>query len=135
MFEDLNFWAIVLGGVAGVALGMVWYSPKIGFGKKWMTLAGVREEKVHGGDMAKMASMGFLTAVFVSTAFAIVLRIANATTLTDVGVIGLIVWLGFIVPILMSPILWERKPFSLFYINGGFELVRIMVVGAILVMW
>jgi len=48
---------------------------------------------------------------------------------------ALSVWLGFIVPIHLSKVAWERHSWKLFFINSGYNLVSAIVVALILAHW
>ena len=41
--NPVNYWAILVSGVAAVVIGAVWYSPGV-FGKAWMQLVGFKKE-------------------------------------------------------------------------------------------
>lgn len=135
MFEDLNTWAIVVSAIVSMVIGTFWYSPMTGLGRAWMRLSGVSPAKPQGAEMMKVMGAGFLSAITFSTVLAIVLRIANATSVYDGVVIGAIIWVGFIVTTYMGGVIWEKKPFNLFLIYVGYEAVRIVAVASILVLW
>jgi len=44
-------------------------------------------------------------------------------------------WLGFYVPVHLSAIVWERKSWKLFAINGGYHFVSLLVTALILAYW
>ena len=44
-------------------------------------------------------------------------------------------WLGFIAPVTLGSVLWERKSWKLWMLNNGYQLVNICVAGVILAMW
>jgi hypothetical protein len=44
-------------------------------------------------------------------------------------------WAGFVAPITLSPVLWEKKPWMLWVINAGYYLVLMLVMAAILSLW
>jgi hypothetical protein len=135
MFEDLNTWAIVVSAIVSMVIGTFWYSPMTAIGRSWMRLTGVSQSKPQGAEMLKVISAGFLTAITFSTVLAIMLRIANATSVYDGVVIGTIIWVGFIVTNYLGGVIWEKKPFSLFLIYVGYEAVRMVAVASILVLW
>lgn len=41
--ENVNWIAVVLSGIATLAIGFVWYNPKV-FGKAWMESVGMTED-------------------------------------------------------------------------------------------
>jgi hypothetical protein len=44
-------------------------------------------------------------------------------------------WLGFYVPVHLSAIVWEKKSWKLFAINGGYHFVSLLVSALILTHW
>src|SRR6185295_10800150 len=44
-------------------------------------------------------------------------------------------WFGFAAPITMGQVLWENKPWKLWFIDAGYYLVGICAMGAILAGW
>ena len=55
----LNFPAILVATVSALVVGFIWYNPKI-FGNAWMQAAGMTDEQVKGGNMAKIFIMAFI---------------------------------------------------------------------------
>jgi hypothetical protein len=49
--------------------------------------------------------------------------------------VGLAVWLGFVLPVQATDQMFGRRPFKLFLINTGYQLVCFLVMGAILGKW
>ena len=50
---EINFLAILTAGVSALVVGFIWYNPKV-FGTAWMNSAGLTEEQLKGGNMAKI---------------------------------------------------------------------------------
>lgn len=47
----INFLIILASTLVPLVVGMIWYSPKIGFGKAWMAATGMTEESGKGANM------------------------------------------------------------------------------------
>lgn len=47
----MNFPAVIVATLIPIVIGFVWYNPKIGFGKAWMSASGMTEEKARGANM------------------------------------------------------------------------------------
>lgn len=132
MFSGISLMAVLLASVASVLIGMVWYSPKVGFGKTWMRLSGASSARPPLRDTLIRVFFGLITSFIFAYALAIILRIANATTLAESFLLGALVWLGIVAMHQTSAVIWEKQPFSLFLINTGYEFVRIIAMSAIL---
>ena len=44
-------------------------------------------------------------------------------------------WLGFVAPVTMGAVLWEGKPWGLWFLNAGYQLVNLLVMGVIIASW
>lgn len=117
----------LLGAVVSFVLGWVWYS-KFLFGKFWMAEMGITAEPTKAEKMAMMPKMlGFgLLADFVKS---FVFLILVATLRANQFYLGAFIWLGFVVPMLLNAVLYEKKSWKLFLIHAGYYLVSIMAIG------
>lgn len=136
----INYLAVLACAIASMAIGFVWYGPL--FGKQWIKLSGMSTEKMQG---AKASGMGKSYApMFVgSLVMAYVLAhalIFAATYLKASGVsagltAGFWNWLGFIAPVTLGTVLWDGKPWKLWLLNNGYQLLNLLVMGVILSLW
>ena len=55
----MNILAILTAAVVPLIIGFVWYNPKV-FGKAWMKVAGLDEEKMKSGNMILIFSLTFV---------------------------------------------------------------------------
>ncbi len=44
-------------------------------------------------------------------------------------------WLGFIAPVTLGSVLWEGKSWKLWFLNNGYYLLSLIVMGVILAVW
>ena len=136
MFEDLliNYWAVLASAMLGVVIGAFWYSPLL-FGKTWVKLSRLSEQELEGakkgGGMIKSYLGTFLTCLVTSLALGFFLDRVGAYDVAEGLIVAGVLWLGFIVTIYFSAVLWERKPFSLFLINAGYYSVFLSEAAAI----
>lgn len=133
MFESISVLGLLIAALVGMILGIIWYSPKIGFGVAWMRLSGVPTDKPPGAVMVRSMIFGFAAQLVTAYVLAIVLRIAGASTVADALIIGGVVWLGFMAAQQIGMVLWDGKPLTLFFINTGYELVRILAMALVLI--
>lgn len=123
---------IVFAAVVATALGFLWYSPLM-FGNIWMKL-----NKISKRDTTKECSneMGKLMAInaILTLLKAFIIYILVLTNIFFLpGIIA--VWLGFSLPVYADVVLWDRKPWKLFFINAGFGLVSITFMAEIIRLW
>jgi len=131
---DVNFLAVLFAAVVNMILGMFWYSPAL-FGRQWMSLVGLTEadrESAKEKGMGKSYLAGFIGALLIAFVLAIFIGYAGANTIAAGIKTGILAWLGFVVPVLLGTILWEGKPVKLYFINIGFYLFSLSIMGAIL---
>jgi hypothetical protein len=63
---NMNFPVIIAATCVPLALGFIWYNPKIGFGKAWMKAADMTEEKMKGANMAVVFGVTVLLSFFMA---------------------------------------------------------------------
>ncbi|PCI30793.1 hypothetical protein COB52_00940 [Candidatus Kaiserbacteria bacterium] len=133
---DANILAILAGGLSAVLVGFIWYSPMV-FGRVWMALARLNPVQVEESKkkMPLMAFLGFSTAVILSWVIQQFTFVWGVKDLGGAMELGFWIWLGFMVPVLLTPVLWEQKSFKYFVINAGYWLVSTLVIAGIVSVW
>lgn len=136
MVFDVNIWTVIAGGLSAVIVGFIWYAPAV-FGNTWMKLAGIDPSLMEDSKkkMPKMALVGLVAALVLSWVLAHFAVVWGAVSIGSALELGFWVWLGFMVPILISPVLWEQKPIKYFAINAGYWLVVTLVIATIVGVW
>ena len=135
----INYLAVVAAAVASMALGMAWFG--FLFGKQWIALMGWTPEeievaKARGRRSYVLAALGSLVMAYV---LAHVLIFASAYFMITGISAGLMVgfwnWLGFVAPVTLGAVLWEGKPWKLWALDNGYQLLSLLVMGVILTLW
>ncbi len=136
---DINYWAVLLAAVANMALGFLWYGPL--FGKQWMSLMGMPKDKMSSmkSGMSKAYALAFVGSLVMAYTLAHSLIFASSYLLVSGLGAGLMAgfwsWLGFIAPVTLGTVLWEGKPWKLWFLLNGYYLVTLLVMGSILALW
>ena len=60
---------------------------------------------------------------------------AGATSAAQSAAVGFFNWLGFIAVTMFMTTLYEKRPFKLLLINNGFQLLSLLVMGALVAVW
>ncbi len=133
----INYLAVLACAVASMVIGFVWYGPL--FGKKWMKLSGINPESGKKSGMSASYALMFVGSLVMAYVLAHALVFA-ATYLKASGVsagltAGFWNWLGFIAPVTLGSVLWEKKPWSLWILNNAYQLLTLLVMGIILSLW
>ncbi len=134
----INFVAIIIAVVANFILGFVWYTPL--FGKRWGREMGFdMNRKPMASELAKgmtfMVIGNFLLAWVLAhnmAAWSFVPETKAMSPLANGMMAGIFTWLGFYVPVDLGAVAWERKSWTLFFINTGYHLASLLVVALIL---
>jgi hypothetical protein len=129
----INYWAVLVAAAAKFVLGALWYSPVL-FGPTWMRLAGVSEAAMKANLPKGMIAdaIGGLVMAFVLLHAA---HYAGAQGLAQGVLVGFFNWLGFIGVTTLSATFYEDRPIALFFVNNGYLLVALLIMGAIVTIW
>ncbi len=119
--------SVLLAGVVYWILGALWYS-QLMFGKNWMKLADVKEEK-HS-PMAFI--LGIIFSILTAHVLAYVIKMLGITSLIPTLKVSFLMWFGFIATTGMNPVLYEKKSFKLYIINSGYALVGFFAMATII---
>ncbi len=128
-----NYVAILVAALIHYALGALWYGPL--FGKPWMKMMGINAKNMKPTNMGARYFGAFVTALIIAFVLAYFIMGAGASNVMEGMAIAFFLWLGFIATVLLTSVLWENKPFSLYVLNIGYYLVGFLIMGAILAGW
>jgi hypothetical protein len=127
--SDLNLLAILVAWIIHIVMGMLWFQPKL-FGNEWSRLTG-KEMK----PSSKWIIPGLIGHLFMIFVLAVLIKVTGSGTGPGGLLIGLLTWIGFIVPMETGELVWEKIPFKLFLIRVGNQLIGMAVSGFILGAW
>ncbi len=133
---DINYLAVLVAALASYVLGALWYSPVL-FGKLWMKLSNLDPKNMDAAKkhMVRGYVLGFVAALVMSYILAHWVDYAEATTISGGLQAGFWAWLGFVATVTLGSVLWENKPFKLYLLNNAYNLVSLLLMGALLAMW
>jgi hypothetical protein len=135
---DVNIVAILLAAIASMVVGFIYYSP-FALGKPWMKLMGWSKDiKMTNNEMAKLYGTSFVLALITAFVLSHVMTMSfayfNETMLTTGIMTAFWMWLGFIMPVQFTDVLFSKKPSKLFAINTGYQLISLLVMGVVISM-
>ena len=155
----INPIAIPIAAVAALFIGALWYNPKFGFGMAWMRASGMTEERMKSGNIAIIFGFALLFAAMLSVllmnftnhqwgAFGMVggdpavakpsfeafmADYGNAFRTFKHGALhGTMFGVLGALPIIGTIALFERKSAKYIFINSGYWIVTLAVMGSIL---
>lgn len=127
----VNYLGLALGAVLNMVLGMIWYSPFLA-GKPWMKALNIKKMEAPG-------IIHFVWAFVFGLAYTVVLAfLLDALVITNwmyAAGFGAFLALGLKIPQIGSGVLWDRVPFQMLWIHGGYFVVYFAILGAMLTLF
>jgi hypothetical protein len=139
MAVPINFLAVLVCAIASMALGFLWYGPL--FGKHWMEWSGKTKKDMEAAKSGMIKSYVIMFIGSLVMAFVLAHALVFASTYLKMSGIeaGLMAgfwnWLGFVAPVTIGMVLWDGKPWKLWILTNGFQLIQLMIFGVILSLW
>jgi len=130
--QNINYLGVVLGVLASMIIGMVWYNPKV-WGEQWIKLVGFKKKDLT--DKQGMPVMMTISVVFyflVAITVAALLEMTSASGTGDGVLMGAIIGFVFGYGPLSVTYVYAKRRFELSMIDGGYIVVTTAVIGAIL---
>lgn len=132
-FAGVNYLAVVIAAVVAWLAGAGWY---MAFGKSWMAALGLTPEKMQEAKRRPGAYRPFVYAFIANLVMAWVL----AGVLFHIGALSLragvisaaLCWVGFVITTMWVNNSFARRDSRLLAIDGGYWLVALLLMGAII---
>lgn len=133
--SEISLWGVVAGGLISMIIGFLWYSPML-FGNKFMALMEWSKDTQEMKDSSKTPYIwSAVLSLLMSLILSYFIHAIGATTLFAGAQIGFLLWLGFMIPITATTVLYENRSKGLFLLNNGYHLVVLLVVGGVIAQW
>ena len=128
----VNWLAVLVAGVSAFVLGGVWYSPAL-FGKAWMTENNMTVDDVKKGNKGKIFGWSFVLSLVMAANLGMFINTPDMN-LSQGIIYGLLTGLWIFCGIAIVG-LFEHKSAKYIFINGGYMLVALSLMGAIIGIW
>jgi hypothetical protein len=128
----INWLAVLVAGISSFVVGGIWYSPGL-FGKAWMLANELSEEKIKQGNKGMIFGFTLIFSLVMSANLAMFLNDPK-TDLTWGITAGFLAGIWTFCAIAIHS-LFELKSWKLIFINGGYSVVSLTLMGAILGVW
>jgi hypothetical protein len=133
MEVHVNYLAVFVAALANYIIATVWYA--VIFGNLWKKLTGISDMKPVPMNMV-IVFIGSLVMSFVLVHSIVFGNSYVGTSGVSGGLMGgFFSWLGFIAPVTMTSVIYEKRPWKLWLLDNAFWLVSLLVMGAILSAW
>jgi hypothetical protein len=127
----MNWLAIVVAAIANVIIGTIYYAQPV-MGNTWLKLLGKRREQM--GQPGPSYGLVVVGAIITSAILDYLIYKGDFHTLGGGLLVGLLAWILIATSIAVGYV-FEKRPFPLFAVNAGSQLVILLVMGAILGVW
>lgn len=133
VLKSINYLAVVVAALSSFVVGWLWYGPL--FGKTWMKLHGFTEEGLKDGTLSMPVIMVVNYIATALAALAIAMFLGPEATAGFGIFAGLMIAIFWIATSRLNDVLFEKKPWGLFFINVGYNVVIYVIMGAVLGAW
>ncbi len=135
MLSEVNFLAVVAAAFAPMVIGAIWYGPL--FGKPWMSAHGYTPERLEEmkKGMGKAYGLSFVCYLVMATVLSILIAWLGAANLWTGVCLAFYCWLGFAATIGLTSHLFSDKKTAAYLIDVAYQLVYMLVMGAVLGAW
>jgi Protein of unknown function (DUF1761) len=133
MEVHVNYLAVFVAALASYIIATIWYA--VLFSGVWKKLTGISEMKPKPANVILV----FVGSLVMSYVLAHSIVFGNYYTQMSGAAGGLMGgffnWLGFIAPVTLTNVLYEKRSWKLWVLDNGFWLISLLVMGAILSAW
>lgn len=135
----INWLAVLVAGISAFVTGGIWYSPGL-FGKAWMKDSQLTEEEIKKGNKGKIFGFTLIFSLLMAVNLAMFLQDPKSAGCGPVTDISWGMTAGFLAGIwsfcaIAIHSLFELKSWRLILINGGYSVVALVLMGAIIGAW
>ena len=134
VFGQINYLAVLVGGVIAMILGGIWYSPIL-FGNIWMKLVGLKESDITKAKSTVAMTISVLTSLIEALSLAALIVLTRTYSPQKGLYVAFIVSIGILSASWLSNTMYEQKPLKLWLIHAGYRVIYLLINGAILGAW
>jgi hypothetical protein len=130
-----NLLATLVGGAIYWVIGGLWYAAI--FSKPYQAALGFSDDQWPElkKSMPMALSLFLISGILSAYVIGRIVLVANAATFLEGMIVGLWIWVGFGITIIVNLQVFEHRPKPLLWINGIFYLVAFPVLGGIMAIW
>ena len=134
-FSGFNLWEVIVAALSAFVVGGIWYGPA--FGKRWQELVGLSDEDIAESNMPLIFGSAFLLNLFMATMLSLIMEVVSAmgTGLVSGALFGGFIGIVFVAPTFAINYLFARRPLALYGIDVGYQVLQLMIMGAIIGTW
>jgi len=126
----------IVAAVVAFLIGGLWYSPLL-FADQWVAAHGYTPEQVAAmrKDAPRAYGISFVCFLVMAHILQALVHLTGAEGWMYGLHLGFLCWLGFAFTIGLTAQVYSQRKFAVFVIDAGYQLVYLLVMGAILASW
>ena len=128
---DINILAVIAATVAHQLIGLLWYGPL--FGKMWLRGIGRTQEELGSGTQAIIVAS--LAALVMAFALALLLTVPERVDVVTGLTFGALTGVGFVATTTVINGAFEQRSWTVILLFAAYEIITLIVMGAILAAW
>ena len=131
----INWLAVVIGTLIYFALGAVWFAPVTPLGKAWVKAAAYESPTSGTASTNAFYAIPLATSLVMVVALALLAEAIGVATVSEGIVLGLVVGIGFAVPLLLTTAAFEfqkPQPWTWGIIDASYHVVGLTIAGAVI---
>ncbi len=133
MGVPVNWGAVVVSALAIFILGYLWFG--LAFKNAWQRLSGVAEVKMTAVSLIVALVGSFVMAYLFQHSLVFAAAYFKMSGIGGGMEAGFFDWLGFIAPVTIGVVTYQKKPFTLWLLQNAYWLLSLLLMGIILSAW
>lgn len=131
----INYAAVFAAGVASMVFMFLWHG--VIFKNFWMKIQGLNAAAMNQdkSGMIKNYAFEFISSLVTAFALAFFIKIFGIVNVKGALVLSLWIWLGFYATTMLSGVLWDKKPWSVYFVNIGYYFLNVYLMSLVLTFW
>jgi hypothetical protein len=131
---SFNYFAIIVAAIVSFILGGIYVTV---FRKQWAALNGLTKEQAKQKQKANPRGLIgiFLVNLSMAVGLAYLVVSLNLRSISEVFWLTFWLFIGFIGPLTIAPVLWEGKSIKLWIFGNIINVICVFLMGLILVFW
>ena len=130
----INYAAVLVSALAYYGLGRLWYSRRF-FAEPWLEALNLNPDEMKKGPSWPSKVAIFISAFVISFAMAALVVMTGCFSIRGAMLLGLIAAVGFVTGTQLINSLFEKRPLTLLFINGGYHLAGCIIAAIIETLW
>jgi len=130
----INYWAVLVAGIAYMVLGAVWYSPLL-FAKTWLAAVGKSEDEIKAAHSPGTYIWAFVASFLTGYGIARIMIWTNGSSVSDALKIALVIGVCFVLTSFSINDCFEHRRCKLTVINILYHVIGILIIGIIIGAW